>query len=105
MNDWLLIALMALVTFLPRYLPFALAGRVKLPSALERGLDFVPVAVLTAIIAQTTLIRGGEFDLTISNLHAIAATAAFITALVTRHLFLTIAVGLLVFGLLKLLLN
>ena len=76
MNDWLLIALMALVTFVPRYLPFALAGRVKLPAVLERGLDFVPVAVLTAIIAQTTLIRGGEFDLTIGNLHAIAAAAA-----------------------------
>ena len=103
MNDWLLIALMAVVTFVPRYLPFALAGRVKLPATLERGLDFVPVAVLTAIIAQTTLIRGGEFDLTIGNLHAIAAAAAFVAALVTRHLFLTIAVGLLVFGGLKLL--
>jgi branched-subunit amino acid transport protein len=102
MNEWLLIVLMALVTFLPRYLPFALAGRVKLPAALERGLDFVPVAVLTAIIAQTTLIRGGELDLTIGNLHAIAAAAAFITALVTRHLFLTIAVGLVVFAVLKL---
>ena len=102
MNEWLLIALMALVTFLPRYLPFALAGRVKLPAALERGLDFVPVAVLTAIIAQTTLIRGGELDLTIGNLHAIAAAAAFTTALVTRHLFLTIAVGLVVVAVLKL---
>ena len=103
MNDWLLIALMALVTFVPRYLPFALAGRVKLPATLERGLDFVPVAVLTAIIAQSTLIRGGELDLTSGNLHAIAALAAFVTALATRHLFLTISVGLLVFGLLKLL--
>jgi len=101
MNDWLLIALMALVTFVPRYLPFALAGKVKLPAALERGLDFVPVAVLTAIIAQTTLIRGGELDLTAGNLHAIAAAVAFATALLTRHLFLTIVVGLAVFGLLK----
>ncbi|MEP0203976.1 MAG: AzlD domain-containing protein [Halioglobus sp.] len=105
MNDWLLIALMALVTFVPRYLPFALAGRVQLPAMLERGLDFVPVAVLTAIIAQTTLIRGGELDLTLTNAHAIAAVAAFVTALVTRHLFLTIALGLLVFGLMKLLLS
>ena len=101
MNDWLLIALMALVTFVPRYLPFALAGKVKLPAALERGLDFVPVAVLTAIIAQTTLVRGGELALGWDNLHALAALAAFATALITRHLFLTIVVGLAVFGLLK----
>ena len=32
MNIWLLIALMALVTFLPRYLPMALADRVRLPA-------------------------------------------------------------------------
>jgi branched-subunit amino acid transport protein len=55
MNIWLLIALMALVIFLPRYLPMGFEGKAHFPELIERGLVFVPVAVLTAIIAQKSL--------------------------------------------------
>lgn len=103
MNEWTLIALMALVTYLPRALPLALAGRLRLPPALERGLDFVPIAVLTAIIAQTALVRDGALDLSLDNHHAIAAMVAFAVAVLTRHLFLTIVVGLACFALLGML--
>jgi branched-subunit amino acid transport protein len=103
MNEWLLIALMATVTFLPRYLPFALAGKLRLPPLLEQALDFVPIAVLTAIFAQATLVQGGEIDFSGGNYHALAALAAFVAAVVTRKLFITISVGLLCFLLLKLL--
>ena len=103
MNEVLLVALMALVTYLPRYLPFALAGKMRLPPLLEQALDFVPIAVLTAIIAQATLIRGGEPDLGLDNLHALAALAAFVAALMWRRLFVTIAVGLLCFVVLRVL--
>jgi branched-subunit amino acid transport protein len=102
MNEWLLIGLMALVTFVPRYLPFALAGRMRLPPTLEQALDFVPIAVLTAIIAQTAIVRGGEVSIGLDNYHALAAMAAFIAALLWRRLFVTIAVGLLCFAALHL---
>mgnify|MGYP001604326552 CR=1 FL=1 len=101
MNEWLLIALMAAVTYLPRYLPLALAGKVRLPPILELGLDFVPIAVLTAIIGQSALIRDGALDMSLGNYHAIAALVAFLVALVTRHLFITIVAGLACFTLLK----
>jgi branched-subunit amino acid transport protein len=101
MNEWLLIALMALVTYLPRWLPLALAGRVRLPPPLERALDFVPVAVLTAIIAQSALIRDGALDLSLNNYHAIAALVAFVVALLTRHLFITVVAGLACFAALR----
>ena len=78
MNLWLLIFLMAFVTFVPRYLPFALAGRLKITDSLERALGFVPIAVLTAIVAQTALVRGGEIDLSWGNHHAVATLAAFV---------------------------
>ncbi len=103
MNEWLLIALMALVTFLPRYLPFALAGRVRIAPWLEHALGFVPIAVLTAIIAQASLIRDGAMSLEWGNYHALAALVAFAVSLLTRHLFLTIVCGLAAFVLLKLL--
>lgn len=102
MNEWLLIAMMALVTFLPRYLPFALAGRVQLSPWLEHALGFVPIAVLTAIVSQAALIRDGNVALAWDNYHALAAAVAFGVSLATRHLFLTIACGLAAFGLLKL---
>jgi len=100
-NDWLLIALMALVTYLPRYLPMALAGRLQLTPLLARGLDFVPIAVLTAIVAQAALVRQGRLDLSLDNFHALAAGAAFVAAVATGRLFVTIAVGLACFALLR----
>ena len=103
MNEWLLIFLMAAVTYIPRYLPFALAGRIRIPARLEQALDFVPIAVLTAIIAQASLYRDGVLNLSLGNYHALAALVAFVVALLTRHLFATIAAGLIAFGLLKLL--
>lgn len=102
MHEWLLIGLMALVTYVPRYLPFALAGRMRLPPMLEQALDFVPIAVLTAIIAQSALVHQGEVDVSLENLHLLAAMAAFVAALVWRKLFVTIAVGLLCFAALRL---
>jgi branched-subunit amino acid transport protein len=102
MNEWLLIGLMALVTFVPRYLPFALAGRVRVAGWLERALGFVPIAVLTAIVAQASMIRDGAMALTLDNYHALAALVAFAVSLATRHLFLTILSGLAAFVLLNL---
>lgn len=96
-DEYWLIVLMAVVTYGPRYLPFALAGRIRLSPNLERALEFVPIAVLTAIIAQASMVRGGQLDIGPGNLHALAALAAFVAALLWRKLFVTIAVGLLCF--------
>ena len=101
MSDWLLIALMALVTYVPRVLPFALAGRLHVPPTLERGLEFVPIAVLTAIITRSALVQDGAVDLSLGNYHALAALCAFAAALLTRHLFITIAAGLACFAVLR----
>ena len=105
MNEWVLIALMALVTYVPRYLPFGLAGKVAIPALLERALNFVPVAVLSAIVAQAAMFRGGEFDVSWHNYHALSALAAFVVAVLTRHLFMTIGAGLICFVVLRVLGN
>lgn len=101
MHEWWLIFWMAVVTFGPRYIPFALAGRLKIPDSLEQALGFVPIAVLTAIIAQTALLRDGDLDLSWQNHHAMATLASFLVAVVTRHLVATIAAGLTVFLVLR----
>lgn len=101
MNYWSLIFAMALVTFLPRYLPMAFANKLRLSPLILRALEFVPIAVLSVIIAQASFYRAGGLDISFSNFHLIAAAVAVITGVLTRQLFTTIMAGLFVFVLLK----
>ncbi|WP_428242093.1 AzlD domain-containing protein [Gynuella sp.] len=98
MYEVLLIAGMMALTFGPRYLPFALAGRIQLPPLVTQALEFVPVAVLTAIIIQATLYRDGILAINLENHYLVAALCAFATSLLTKHMFLTILVGLVTYG-------
>ncbi|MEZ7852943.1 MAG: AzlD domain-containing protein [SAR324 cluster bacterium] len=104
MNEWLLIAAMTVLTFTPRYLPFGLAGKVKIPPILERSLTYVPIAVLTSIITQSSIIREGELAINLTNHHLLAVLAAFVSALISRRLFVIVTVGLTIFVVAKLLL-
>ena len=97
MNEWLLIAAMTVLTFAPRYLPFGLAGKVKIPPILERALTYVPIAVLTSIITQSSLIREGELAINFSNHYLLAVLSAFVSALISRRLFVSVTVGLITF--------
>jgi branched-subunit amino acid transport protein len=94
MNEWLLIIGMMAVTFTPRYLPIALAGRFRIHPLLRRALEFVPIAVLTAIISQASLIHNGELDLAFDNAYLYGLLAAIITAWISKNTFITIIVGL-----------
>ena len=104
MSIWWLIIAMAAVTYIPRYLPMALAGKLQVPPLLEQALNYVPIAVLSAIIAQAALIRDGQIAIQLSNYHALATLIAFLTALLTRNLSATILIGLISFAAMKLLL-
>ncbi len=98
MNEWLLIIGMMAVTFSPRYLPIALAGRFRIHPLLRRALEFVPIAVLTAIISQASLIHNGEVDLAFDNVYLYGLIAAIITAWLTKNTFKTILVGLIIYS-------
>ncbi len=98
MNEWLLIIGMMAVTFTPRYLPIALAGRFRIHPLLRRALEFVPIAVLTAIISQASLIHNGELDLAFDNAYLYGLLAAIITAWISKNTFTTIIVGLVAYA-------
>ena len=98
MNEWLLIIGMMAVTFIPRYLPIALAGRFRIHPLLRRALEFVPIAVLTGIISQTSLVHNGELDIAFDNAHLYGLVAAIITAWISKNTFKTIIVGLIVYA-------
>ena len=93
MNEIILIAGMALVTFLIRYPMLALVGRVTLPQPVIRALHYVPVAVLTAIIIPTMIMPQNEVDFTPANAYLAAGVFSAIIAWRTKNLLLTIGLG------------
>jgi branched-subunit amino acid transport protein len=94
MNELLLVAGMALVTFGARYPVLVLVGKIPLPQPVLRALKFVPAAVLTAIIAPAVLFpRGNQLDIHLSNEYLVAAILSALVAWRTRNVLLTIVIG------------
>jgi branched-subunit amino acid transport protein len=93
MNTWLIIAGVAVVTFLLRASFLLFADPHKFPHAFRQALTFVPPAVLAAIVAPGLLMPQGAFDPTSANPRWIAGLAAIAVAARTRHPLAAIAVG------------
>lgn len=84
---------MALVTYLPRMAPLVILSRLELPAWLLRWLSFVPVAVLSALLAKELLVNGRQVDVSLGHPHLWAAIPTFIVAARTRSLMGTVLVG------------
>lgn len=96
-QEIILIAGMMAVTFGVRYLPLLVAGRVQLPERALRALRYVPVAVLTAIIVPAALMPQGYIDLRLQNAWLWASLGTVAIAWRTRNLLYTIAGGMALF--------
>ena len=95
MNEWVLIISMALITFGIRYVMLASAGRWALPEMFERSLNYVPVAVLTAITVQTILTGSpSEGTLSVNMPFLLSAVVAFIAGRLFNSLMITVILGL-----------
>jgi len=96
-EEIIMIAGMMLVTFGVRYPLIALAGRVRIPPAIARALNYVPVAVLTAISVPLVLKPEGSWALGFDNAYLVGSVVAVLIAWFSRNLLLTILGGMLVF--------
>lgn len=104
-NEFILIMGMMLVTFLPRYIPMLIVGRIELPESLFRALRYVPVAVLTAILVPEALVRDGNIAVGFDNAYLYASIISVLIAWRFKNLLLTIGGGLVVFFLWRLTLD
>jgi len=93
---------MMIVTFGVRYSVLAVSGRISMSKRVEQALRFVPVAVLTALCTPILFKPDGSWLLTLDNSHLIAGIAAIVIAAISRHLLLTIVLGMALFLLLHL---
>lgn len=83
----------AIVTFIPRVLPLIILSRVQLPEWGKRWLNYVPIAVMAALVGQELLIQDGKMTAFQNNLELFAAIPTVITAILTRSLLGTVVVG------------
>lgn len=96
-GEILLVAGMALVTFLVRYPVLALVSRITLPQVMLDGMKFIPPAVLAAIIAPAMFMPTGSLDLSLSNAYLVAGLAAGLIAWRAHNLLATIVLGMAIF--------
>lgn len=94
MTTWLIIAGVALTTFLLRASFIVFADPQRFPPAFRRALAYVPPAVLAAIVAPGLLLAQGTLDFTLANARLPAGLLAMAVAVRVRHPLAPIAVGL-----------
>ncbi|ANS74398.1 branched-chain amino acid ABC transporter [Paenibacillus yonginensis] len=89
---FLMIVGASIVTLIPRVLPLVLLSRIQIPEWGMRWLNFVPVAVMAALIGQELLVQDGKLSF---GAEVIAALPAVAAAVLTRSLLATVIVGML----------
>jgi len=93
MKIWSIWIVLGLLTFLTRLSFIAIFDKIEPPRTLRRALRFVPIAVLSAIIAPEILLRGGTIVNDPFDSKLIAGILASIVAFYTKNTLLTIIVG------------
>ncbi len=91
MNELLLIVVgMALVTYIPRLVPLLMLGNKQMPQFLSTFLQFIPYAVLGALIFPGVLSSTGDTSSAIAG-----AAAAAVLALIRLNIMLVVLGGIL----------
>jgi branched-subunit amino acid transport protein len=92
---WLLFG-MAVVTFLPRFIPMAFLTRMAIPEKVKIGLDYIPAAILSAIIFPI-LFSTDQRKVGVDPHFILAAVPVFIFAYKMKNLWGSVIVGMLVY--------
>jgi branched-subunit amino acid transport protein len=96
--DYVLLVLgMGIVTYLPRWIPLILLSRRQLPEWLRQWLDFIPVAVLSALILPAVVTSGDPRQLAVFQPTLLVSIPVFIFAWKTRSLAGTVIIGMALF--------
>lgn len=103
-NLWLMLFLIGALTFFTRLSFILILDKWNAPKLFKRGLRFVPLAVLPALILPELFIRENTIAIPLDLPRLAAALVAGLVAWRTKSVLLTILVGALAFYLLKLVL-
>ncbi len=96
MNEEALLAaagLSVFLTLLLKTIPITLLRADSLPRILRRWLNFVPVAVMAALVGPDVTFYDGKFNFSFSNLFLLVSVPTLLVAIFTKNYFVTIAAG------------
>ena len=93
---------MGLVTYLPRLLPMLLLSGRTLSPWIARWLSFVPATVLSALLLPALLCPEKKLAISLDNIFLFAAIPAFFVAWRFKSFFGTVATGMIVVALARL---
>ncbi len=99
---WLVIALLALATFLARSSFWLVGHHINLPKRVQEALRYAPACALAAIIVPDFLLNNGQIATGLDNPRWIAGIAATAFFLVKRNMLLTIIFGMAVYTYIRL---
>jgi branched-subunit amino acid transport protein len=94
-NLWLILG-MAIVTFLPRFIPMAFFSRRVIPEKVKMGLEYIPVAILSAILFPM-LFFDGEGTFGIQPHFVISSIPVFAFAWKMKNLWGAVILGMLIY--------
>ena len=98
----LLIFLMAATTVVTRSFFFMVGGSRRMPGWMQKSLGYVPAVALSAILAPDLLMTQGGLAVPWQNIKLLAAIAATVFFLYTRHLLGTLVFGMVCYTALRL---
>ncbi len=87
---------MAVVTFLPRFLPMAFLTRWVIPERVKMGLGYIPTAILSAIVFPI-LFFNGSGEVAFQPHSVLSALSVFIFSWRLKHLWASVILGMLVY--------
>lgn len=90
--SFLLITMM-IGTLVPRLLPMGLLAKRTISKNVQIWLSYVPVAILSALLAPEIFMKNGTLWLAKENLFLLAFLPVIIVAYFTKNLFATLLVG------------
>ncbi len=92
----LLIFGMAIVTFIPRFIPMAFLSRRNIPEKVKTGLEYIPVAILSAIVFPI-LFFNEEETFGIQPQFLLSAIPVFAFAWKTKNLWGSVILGMVIY--------
>jgi len=98
---WSVIIALTLITILMRSSFLMLGDYFPLPERVQHGLRYAPVCALIALVTPELFLTQGALDVSLANPKLIAGIAAAVITLTTRSMIAAMAIGMLLFTVLK----
>lgn len=98
---WSVIIGGCVVTVLPRVLPITILSKMKLNKRVEEFLTYIPISILTALIAVELFTVDNKFMIKGNYLEILAALPAILVAVKKNNLLLTVIVGIVSIAILR----